>query len=103
MSVRHRTHHTSHCQTIEVVIHKDHYTKGNHRNLSTDSCLDMLRGPFAESSRAAGFIEQCDQNAKHHKEYKNTHIPGIRQLHDHAAFSLIKNRVQHQLQVKIGI
>ena len=32
-----------------------------------------------------------------------THIPGIRQLHDHAAFSLIKNRVQHQLQVKIGI
>ena len=74
MRIRDRLHNTAHRQAIEIIIDKDQDTKQNGCKHGTASGLDMTRSPGTESSRAAGHVDQGNQCAEDHKEYKQSRM-----------------------------
>ena len=68
MSRSNGRHNAADSKAVEIVVNEDKHSEYNGSKLSTDTGLDMLLRPVAESGRAAGFVHQGDYRSENNKE-----------------------------------
>ena len=92
MTVSYRTHNTSDCQTVKIVIDKDHDTQNNRCNLCTHTCLNVYLSPTSKCCRTSRTIHQTHDRSQNYQEDQNTHIVTVSQYSDESILYNMCNR-----------
>ena len=100
MLVSYRTHNTSHCQTVKIVINKDQHAENYSCKFRTGSALDPFTRPASECRGTARPVHQADHCSQDNQEDQDTHIVRVCQNTDHAT---LKNMKDCSLEIKTGI
>ena len=72
-----RTHNTSNCQAVKIIINKDQDSKHDRCKLCPNSCLDVNTSPTPKCCRTSCIIHHADHNSKNNQEYQDSHIIAI--------------------------